>query len=202
MAEEPTQERELPLLVSPATCSGKTYIVTGGNSGLGFEAAQHLAKAGAAKIILAVRNLTAGEAAKAKIDAAAAVTGTSTPDQVAVWHLDLTDYESVQNFVKRAETELPRIDALILNAGISLTERVVVRGHIATVTVNVISTLLLAVLMLPVMSAQAKSGKGADTPRIVVVTSQMGFSFREVWEMIKEDPIAGLDSESMPAFPT
>lgn len=203
MVQEYTQERYLPLLATPETSAGKTYIITGSNTGLGFEAAQHLAKLGAAKVILAVRNLAAGKEAKAKIDAAVSATGTTTanPDQVEVWHLDLCDFESVKAFAKRAETELARIDGLILSAGIAVTERKLAEGHIATVTVNVISTLLLAVLLLPVMSAQAKKS-GGETPRIVVVTSRMGFYSREDWEKIKGDPIKGMDGEDVTPFAT
>lgn len=109
------QRRDLPLLVTKETCAGATYIVTGANSGLGFETAKRLASLGARKVIIACRNVRAGETAKAEIEAA-----TKTSNVVEVWTLDLASYESVKAFVRRAVDGLERIDALIENAGVAL----------------------------------------------------------------------------------
>jgi molybdopterin/thiamine biosynthesis adenylyltransferase len=46
-----------------ADLKGKTVIVVGANTGLGFEAAQHFARMGVGKLILACRNQEKGEAA-------------------------------------------------------------------------------------------------------------------------------------------
>lgn len=62
------QYKKLPILANESTCSGKTYIVTGGNTGLGLETARHLVEFSAARVVLAVRNLTAGETAKKDIE--------------------------------------------------------------------------------------------------------------------------------------
>ena len=61
------QYRKLPILANESTCSGKTYIVTGSNSGLGLETARHLVEFFALRVILAVRNVAAGETAKKDI---------------------------------------------------------------------------------------------------------------------------------------
>lgn len=61
------QRLNFPLVISTETCSDCSYIVTGANTGLGFEAAKHLVVAGAAKAILAVRNAVNGDAVKNKI---------------------------------------------------------------------------------------------------------------------------------------
>ena len=197
------QKRGLPLLVTRETCSGRTYIVTGANTGLGFEAAKHLALVGAAKVVLAVRNLAAGEAAKAKIDAA---TGDKT-GVVEVWHLDLSSYDSVKAFAKRATDQLDRIDGLIENAGVSIDKRAVAEGHLLTNTVNVFSTFLLAALLLPEMSKKAKKAGGEANgvlPRLVIVSSTFGFdpNFKGVWEQIKHDPIGEMDKEEFNTFVT
>jgi NAD(P)-dependent dehydrogenase (short-subunit alcohol dehydrogenase family) len=190
-----TQARNLPLLATPATCSGRTYIVTGANTGLGLEAAKHLASLGAAKVILAVRNPVSGEAAKREIDEAA---GTRGSDVVQVWSLDLCSYESVKQFVKKAGEELERIDAVIENAALALEKREVAEGHVTPVTVNVISTFLMAVLLLPVMREKARRVEGV-VPRIVVVGSRVGFEdgTKADWKGIKGDPIRGMDDEGM-----
>jgi NAD(P)-dependent dehydrogenase (short-subunit alcohol dehydrogenase family) len=62
------QYQKLPILVDEETCIGKTYVITGGNSGLGLETARHLVAASAECVVLAVRNLKAGEKAKNDVE--------------------------------------------------------------------------------------------------------------------------------------
>lgn len=62
------QYRKLPILANESTCMGKTYIITGSNSGLGLETARHLVEFSAGCVILAVRNLEAGRKAKKEIE--------------------------------------------------------------------------------------------------------------------------------------
>ena len=185
-----TQKRELPLLVTPKTSAGKTYIVTGANAGLGFEAAQHLVAADAAKVILAVRNVPAGKDAVAQIEAKTGRAGVAE-----VWELDMASYDSIRAFVRRAQS-LDRIDSLIENAGVILFQRSESEGHLTTVTVNLIGTLLLAILMLPKISKAAKS---VDTiAHLSLVTSVAAFQGDEDWNMIKDDPIRKMDTEVEP----
>ncbi|KFY13238.1 hypothetical protein V492_03384 [Pseudogymnoascus sp. VKM F-4246] len=182
-----TQPHNLPLHISREKCSGKTYIVTGSNVGLGFEASKHLVAVGAAKVIMAVRNTSAGETAKADIEAATGTTGVAE-----VWALDLSSYDSVKAFAKRA-AGLERIDALIENAGVAAFERTMAEGHLLNITVNVISTLLLAVLLLPKMSEDAK--KFGIVPHIAVVSSGVGFDVKADWDIIKGDPLVEVENE-------
>ncbi|CAH0047341.1 unnamed protein product [Clonostachys solani] len=166
------QLRNLPLLATPETCLGRSYIVTGANSGLGFEAAKHLVSLGAGKVILAVRNLSAGEKAKAKIEASTGKTGSAE-----VWQLDLSNYESVKSFAKRATLELDCIDALIENAG--------AEGYPVTITVNVYSTFMLAILLLPKMKEDAQ--RLNIVPHISIVSSSVAFSAQPLWDLGKAD---------------
>ncbi|KPM42943.1 hypothetical protein AK830_g3628 [Neonectria ditissima] len=182
-----TQRRGLPLLITAETCSGGTYIVTGANTGLGFEAAKRLVALSAAKVVLAVRNVAAGETAKAEIEEATGKTGVAE-----VWALDLASHESVKAFANRAIADLERIDALIENAAVAMAGGPLIDGHVAVLTVNLISTLLLAVMLLPKMSEGAK--KFGILPHIVAVTSRAGFDVREDWDKIKDDPIAKIDA--------
>lgn len=147
--------------------NGQTVIVTGSNTGLGKEAARHFVRLGAAKLILAVRNTKAGEAAKADIEQ----TTQCSPGTVEVWSLDLGDYASVKAFAARASRELERIDILCENAGIATDKKKMVQGHESTLTVNVVSTFLLALLMLPKLRETAK--KFGVRPRLTIVASEV-----------------------------
>ncbi|KAE8422759.1 NAD(P)-binding protein [Aspergillus pseudocaelatus] len=185
-----TQRHGLPLLVTPETCSRRTYIVTGANSGLGLEAARHLVNAGAKRVVLAVRNLSAGHRAKDDIETSTGKTGVAE-----VWLLDLVSYDSVKAFAQRATTELDRIDAVIENAGVALSQRMEAEGHTLPVTVNVLSTVLLAMLILPKLSDSAQHY--GTMPRLVFVTSVTGFDCQEAWRNIHDAPLAKMDSLDM-----
>ncbi|KAI9861852.1 MAG: hypothetical protein M1824_001963 [Vezdaea acicularis] len=146
--------------------AGQTVIVTGSNVGLGKEAARHFARLGASKIILAVRNIKAGEEAKRNIE-------TSTKcdaSVIEVWSLDLCSYDSVKSFADRA-SNLPRLDVLLENAGVATRNFAVAAGHERTITVNVISTFLLLLLMLPKLKSSAK--EFGTKPRLIVVSSEV-----------------------------
>lgn len=142
-------------------------IVTGSNTGLGKEAARHFARLGASKLILAVRNTTAGEAAKRDIEA----TTKRPSDVIEVWPLDLSSYDSVQAFADRATKNLRRIDVLLENAGIAVSKFQLAEGHERTITVNVISTFLLALLLLPKLEATARDFN--TQPRLTIVSSEV-----------------------------
>lgn len=93
--------------------NGKSYIITGGNSGIGFEAAKMLGKAGA-DIIIACRNLKKAEKAVGKIIKA-------TNAQTEAVPLDLSDLNSVRAAADLLRGRLQKIDGLINNAGIMQT---------------------------------------------------------------------------------
>jgi NAD(P)-dependent dehydrogenase (short-subunit alcohol dehydrogenase family) len=149
-----------------ATFAGKTVIVTGSNVGLGKEAARHYARLGASTVVLAVRNLEKGEAAKTDIDQS---TGCG-PDVVKVWQLDLASYQSVKDFAARATKELTRIDVLLENAAIATMNYTVAEDNESTLTVNVVSTFLLAMLMLPKLKETAR--RFNVRPVLTVVSSE------------------------------
>ncbi|KAM0715823.1 hypothetical protein Q7P37_008337 [Cladosporium fusiforme] len=144
--------------------AGKTVIVTGSNTGLGKEAARHIARLGASTLILAVRSLSKGEAAKEDIDR---TTGCGK-DVVKVWHLDMASYNSVLEFAERAARELQRVDVLLANAAIATGNFSMAEDNESTLTVNVISTFLLVLAMLPKMKETAKS---FSTRPVISITS-------------------------------
>lgn len=183
------QPRNLPLAISAEKCSGGTYIVTGANGGLGFEVAKHLVAVGAAKVILGCRNVLAGEEAKDRIIKDTGKTGTAE-----VWALDLASYDSVKDFAKKAIAELDRIDALIENAAVaSGTGKA--EGHGLCMTVNVYSTFLLGVLLLPKLKECAQ--QHGITPHLTIVTSNASFQVEQKWNEIKDDPLAKMEDDSL-----
>ena len=90
---------------------GRLAVVTGANTGLGFETAQALAARGAS-VVLAVRNVEKGKRAAARIVAAA------PGATVTVQELDLTSLDSVRAAAAELRAGYPRIDLLICNAGV------------------------------------------------------------------------------------
>ncbi len=91
--------------------SGRTAIVTGANSGLGYDTAAALAGKGA-QVVLAVRNLDKGNEAVDRIKK-------STPNAVvSVQELDLSSLDSVRTAADELRAAHPRIDLLINNAGV------------------------------------------------------------------------------------
>lgn len=90
---------------------GKTFVITGGNSGIGFETARFLVKMNA-HVVIACRN---GRKAKAAIGRIRAETDRADIEQM---ELDLASLASVRAFAERASERLPRIDVLCNNAGV------------------------------------------------------------------------------------
>jgi len=146
--------------------SGKTVIVTGSNVGLGLEAARHFVRLGAKKLIMAVRDTKKGERAKESI----IESEKCSPDNIEIWTLDLQNYDSVKAFAKRCDT-LDRIDAFIENAGVSTEQFKLAEGHESTITTNVISTHLLALLILPKLKQVAQQHN--ITPHLAIVSSEV-----------------------------
>lgn len=89
----------------------KRIIITGANSGVGYEAAKVLSSYGA-HVILAVRNLNKGE------KAVASILSENNNAKVEVLTLDLADLDSVHAFVKEYEAHYDSLDILINNAGV------------------------------------------------------------------------------------
>jgi retinol dehydrogenase-12 len=93
--------------------------------------------------------LEKGNSAKNIIDSQKYSTSTS----IEVWELDLASYQSVNAFGKRVQEQLPRLDAFIANAGVEPVLFTMAEDVEMTITVNVISTMLLNVLVLPKLRA-------------------------------------------------
>ncbi len=100
--------------------SGRVVVITGANTGIGYEAAAVLAHRGA-HVVLAVRNLEKGNAALSRIVAA------SPHADVTLQQLDLTSLDAVRSAADALRAAYPRIDVLINNAGVMWTPKQVTR---------------------------------------------------------------------------
>lgn len=129
---------------------------------------RYRAKLRVSNLILGCRNIEKGEAAKELILAQPDV---SPKSSVEVWNLDLDSFDSVKSFADRVITQLPRLDGLIANAGIALYEFSTSEGFERTLTVNVVSTFLLCLLVLPKIKETAKTH--SSTTHLEILGSQI-----------------------------
>ncbi len=96
--------------------TGRIAVITGANTGLGYETAKALAAKGA-HVVLAVRNTDKGN------DAAARIADAAPGASVAVQALDLTSLDSIRAAADQLRSEHDTIDLLINNAGVMFTPK-------------------------------------------------------------------------------
>jgi NAD(P)-dependent dehydrogenase (short-subunit alcohol dehydrogenase family) len=134
----------------------------------------HLARHNASRIIIASRNRAASET-KAR-EAHAAVP--SFRGVIDVEELDLGSFASVIAFCKRINSDSGRLDVVLANAGLSrVAFKQTYDGYEQVLQVNVLSTGLLALLLLPKLEATARMGQpdGAPAPlkpHLTIVSSE------------------------------
>ncbi|MET3808016.1 NAD(P)-dependent dehydrogenase (short-subunit alcohol dehydrogenase family) [Nakamurella sp. UYEF19] len=127
--------------------AGRRMVVTGANTGLGYQSALTFARSGA-EVVLAVRNVDKGEQAAARIVA-------ETPEaQLRVEKVDLADLASVEEFGS-AEAKRGPIDVLVNNAGVMLVPE---RGRTADgfemhMGINHLGHVALTAQLLPALAA-------------------------------------------------
>ncbi|ORB31396.1 SDR family NAD(P)-dependent oxidoreductase [Mycolicibacterium parafortuitum] len=91
--------------------SGRVAVVTGANTGIGYEAAQVLAGKGA-RVVIAVRNLDKGK------DAVDRITALHPGADVSLQELDLSSLASIRGAAAELRAAHPRLDLLVNNAGV------------------------------------------------------------------------------------
>lgn len=154
-------ERLWTLPTTVKDLSGRTVIVTGANVGLGLEAARSIYAMNPARLILAVRSVSKGEDAKRDILSGGSKEAPPGQDRgetkLEVWELDLANFKSVKAFAERCLRELDRLDVLLENAAIATGKwTTTVDGWEVTTQTNVISTFMLATLLMPLLEKTAK----------------------------------------------
>jgi NAD(P)-dependent dehydrogenase (short-subunit alcohol dehydrogenase family) len=132
--------------------TGKVVVVTGGNSGIGKEAAIGIARDGA-HVVVAARNATKAAAAVAEIEQSADAKG-----RVETIPIDLASFASVRTFAETFTAKHDRLDVLLNNAGLVLrTRTVTVDGHETQFQVNHLGHFLLTELLHDVLVRSAPS---------------------------------------------
>ncbi|KAK7039386.1 WW domain-containing oxidoreductase [Favolaschia claudopus] len=174
------QQRKRQPPVAKIDLTGKTVVVVGANTGLGFEASKHFASMKPEKLIMACRNQNKGQAAVNQLKAA---TGYSN---VELWLIDLADFSSIKQFADRYEREGGRLDILVENAAVGFTPYSATKDNWdISLQVNHLSTAFLALLLLLTMVKTAQ--QYSTVPRIVCVNSDMHYMVK-LSKSLQKDP--------------
>lgn len=140
--------------------AGRTAVVTGANSGLGFLTSLELARRGA-HVVMAVRDMDKGRRARHDIEA------TRPAGSVELRALDLSDLRQVAAFAAELLEDSRRIDLLVNNAGIMMPpRRLTAQGHELQFGVNHLAHFALTGLLLPRLLESADG-------RVVTVSSDL-----------------------------
>ena len=129
--------------------TGKVYIVTGANSGVGLETTRQLVKQGG-HVVMACRRTDAGE------EAAASFAGLKGSHEVI--RLDLADLQSVRDFVDAFLAKYDRLDGLACNAGMANMNGPIQHtkdGFEVTIGISYVGHFLLTELLLDLMKESA-----------------------------------------------
>jgi NAD(P)-dependent dehydrogenase (short-subunit alcohol dehydrogenase family) len=168
----PTNPNTSPDAIS---MTSKVILITGANAGLGLETTRQLiAHHRPAKIILAARSTDKATAAIASLQSQYPDTKT----QLETVKLDLSSLESVRSAAHQITQREPRLDVLLLNAGIMATPNggTTQNGFEEQIGVNHLGHFYLTRLLLPLLlQTQADhyaSGPAADLPRVIALTSE------------------------------
>lgn len=176
-----SQKLDLPLLLKPQDCKDKTFIVTGANSGIGYECAKHLVQLEAARVLITVRDLSKGEETRTKIEAETGRSGV-----LGIYRLDLTAFDSVRAFVTKIVSEVERVDGVVANAGTSNGEWFENEGMEGNFTVNLFSNFLLMAMMQPYLKMVGE--KFGVTPAFTFTGSMGPF-------VSPKSPLEGIDRD-------
>lgn len=138
--------------------SGKTFIVTGGSSGIGLATVEQLAKQGA-KVIIGCRRPVEGENAKS------AILKNTPKALIEVLEIDLASFESIRAFVNRFLSQNSTLHGLVNNAGVMYTPYGRTKeGFELQIGINHFGHFLLTELLLPIL-------KNTESSRIAILSS-------------------------------
>lgn len=147
--------------------SGKLYVITGANSGLGLVTARELAKKGA-RVVLACRSVDKAESAASSIREAGG-------KDVEVEKLDLASLASVRAFAERFRASKRALDGLVNNAGLMALPRTLTEdGFEMQLGTNHLGHFALTALLFPAI-VEAKTARIVNVSSLVHKRGKMAF---------------------------
>lgn len=142
-------------------------LVTGANTGIGYQAAVKFAALGASPLVIAVRTQEKGEATKA------AIIRETGNENIIVIPVDLSTFDAVKEFAAKLNEQVPKLDVALLNAGLAMPSFTKgPGGYEIALQVNVLSTALMALLILPKLRETAAAN---GTPSHLTFTTSKGY---------------------------
>ncbi|KAH7908661.1 hypothetical protein BJ138DRAFT_1157132 [Hygrophoropsis aurantiaca] len=184
--------REQWVQIPPPTTSaqGKSVLIIGANSGLGHEAAKHIAQLAPERLLLTCRTPDKGEETKTTITQTA-----NSNVQTASFALDLSSFDSVRTFVDGLQNvDGGKLDCLLGNAAIATRKYVrTVDNWESTLQINYLSHALLSLLLLPNL---VKASTPESASRLVMVSSDGHYGIKSL-DDVKKAPniLAHLNDE-------
>jgi NAD(P)-dependent dehydrogenase (short-subunit alcohol dehydrogenase family) len=141
--------------------SGKVYVVTGANSGIGFSAVSNFASRGA-RVVMVCRNIDLG------LEALDKIRNKTNNNGLELFIADFSSLTSVSMVAKKILEKYPRIDVLCNNAGgANGTRRITAEGFETTFVVNHLAGFLLTQKLLPALERAAE----VHSARVVFTSS-------------------------------
>ncbi len=147
----------------------KVFLVTGANSGLGYETSKFLLEKGAT-VIMCCRDSLKGERAKKEL------LKYDFPGNIRLAELDLSDLRNVKNLSDFIKSKFNHLDVLINNAGIMAPPKTLSKqGFEIQFAVNHLAHMLLTLELMPMLNEKHNS-------RVVTVTSGVQYFGKIEWE--------------------
>ncbi len=147
----------------------RVFLITGANSGLGYETSKFLLEKGAT-VIMCCRDLNKGERAKQEL------LKFNFPGKIKLVELDLSDLKKVKQFAESIKNNFDYLDVLINNAGIMAPPKTLSKqGYEIQFAVNHLSHMSLTLELLPMLEERHNS-------RVVTVTSGVQYFGKMNWD--------------------
>ncbi|OJJ44381.1 hypothetical protein ASPZODRAFT_101429 [Penicilliopsis zonata CBS 506.65] len=192
--------RQPPILPTPTGTSlaGKTIIITGGTSGLGFETSRHFLTLKAARVIITARDQKRGQEAVSALRADPEVKAANPSAVIEAFDLDLEDYQSGLEFSKRVKREVPELDVLVCNGGVNIMNYQKSKsGHERVMQVNCYTHFLISLELLPLLQATAAKRGSASRLNFVGSGTQYHHSLKKTPLSEGENFLAHFDDQRL-----
>ncbi|PWY93063.1 putative carbonyl reductase [Aspergillus sclerotioniger CBS 115572] len=139
---------------------GKTCLITGANTGIGFETARQMLTLKASRVIITARDKSKGQHAVAALCQDPEVVAANPSARIEMFHLDLDDYHSGLALCDQVKREVPDLDVLLCNGGMNIMSyQESKNGHEQVMQVNCYTHFLIVLELLPLLQATAVKRK-------------------------------------------